>query len=350
MRYLQEVEIAEFCPISEAADWLAFGFLPSAVYDLDRDDRPIEQRQSVDSILEYMGHHFSHDLYLGEAYINERFTDVDASAYISAYEQCGGENPSTFKQSILEKKEKLQTLMEGNEDPEHVAVMKNLYEDWIASDEANLEAAESLRLLQVPILHALNAARAKLFLSLIDGRLTGKGVCMPADDEVIENWGADDWPKDFISIPKTSWDMRCVNWHDSNLELWDEKYLGVIIPTEKLLEIFPNPDLLPEHIEGNFFGKVFISEQVDTNINSGKSGTLNSRNRGAPHSTDRILEAAIHKHLDSIRDSGTFPKKREALVAEVSDFVFQTLNQEMKRTTAQRIIQRWLPKNPAHNF
>lgn len=348
MRYLQEIEIAESCPISEAADWLAFGFLPNAIYDLDRNDQPIEQRQSVDSILEYMGHHFGHDLYLGEAFIKERFPNVDASAYILAYEQCGGEKPSVLKQRILENKAKLQAIAVEDEDSAHMAVMQKLYEEWIAKEEADLEAAERLRALQVPILHALNAARAKLFLSLIGGEISGRGLRIPTDEAIIENWDTDDWPKDFTSIPATSWDMQCINWEDSNLEFCDEEYLGVIVPTNDLLRVFPEPYLPSEHLEGRYFGRTFISERNRIEINSTKPLDLRSKNRGAPHSTDRILEAAIHEHLNSIRESGAFPKKREALVAEVTDFVFQTLNQEMKRTTAQRIIQRWVPKNLAH--
>lgn len=348
MRYFQEIDLAEFCPISEAADWLAFGLLPAANYCLDKDDRPIEERLSVDDILENMGHRFGHDLYLGESYLRTVFPDVDAAAYLSAFDECDGSTPEAVQKNLSDSEERFRITLERLGDAGNIDCLKQMYQEQIKTYEAELLAAKRLRQLQVPIMHRLHAARAKLFMGLISGKVEAKGVVIPRDDKILENWEPSDWPIDFSSVPETAWDMQSIDWHGSNLELWDRRYLGVVVPTAELLRRFPVPDLPMAQIEVSTFGNAIILESSKIETPAGLSIDTRSRRRGAPHSTERILEAAIHKHLENMNDKGTLPRKREAVVAEVSDFVLRALGEQIKRTTAQRIIQRWTPRSPAH--
>lgn len=338
MRYFKEIEVSNFLPISEATDWIAFGILPEASYILDVNNQQVEERESVELILEGDGHPFGSDLYLGESYISDFFPEVDAPAYISAYEACGGQSPEEISDSLRSWIETTQRVFEKQELPEDAESLRKSFEERNAELELEFEQAVKLRALQLPIMHKVQAARVMLLMELIGGRIPAKGVQMPTDASLVEDWVEDDWPKDFSDILPSDWDMEGIDWISSNLTNWSKRHIGVIVQTSDLLARFPKPNVPPIYLAGHLLGRTLMvgSEREEYAIPE-----MGSKTRGAPHRTDRILESAIHLHLDRLTQDGNLPRKKEAQVAEISDFVSVSLRQQISRSTSQRILARW---------
>lgn len=338
MRYFKEIEISDVLPISEATDWIAFGNLPDASYILGSNDQPMEERENVGLILERDGHPFGSDLYLGKRYISEFFPEVDADAYVSAYEACGGQSPEEISEILQSWIDTTQRVFEKREISKDTETMRKSFEERNTELELELQEAARLRTLQAPIMHKVQAARAKLLMELINGGVAAKGVQMPSDESLVEDWDQDDFPTNFSDISPSDWNMEGIDWQKSNLTLWDKRYVGVIIPTLDLLARFPRPDTPTMNLTGFLFGGTFITDSEESGYVAPEVGL---KKRGAPHRTDRILESAIHGHLDRLKEEDRLPTKKEAQLAEISDFVSMTLQQQISRSTAQRILARW---------
>src|SRR6056297_159048 len=145
MRYFKEIEISGVLPIGEATDWIAFGNLPDASYILDPDNQPMEERESVDLILESDGHPFGSDLYLGKRYISEFFPEVDADAYVYAYEVCGGQTPEEISETLKSWIETTQRVVENKEISKDAETIRRSFEERNAELELELQEAARLR-------------------------------------------------------------------------------------------------------------------------------------------------------------------------------------------------------------
>ncbi len=337
MRYFREVALPEQMSISEAVDWIAFGLLPEAHWELDDNNEPIEARMQVESILQRFGHPFGSNMdTLDAGYFSEFLPEVDAERYFSAFEVCLGETPEQLTESI-NRWGGFENIASRETSPEHEN-LSEIYGDKVNDLRAELDAAIRLREIRIPLARRESSARAKLLLKMISGEIPAQGVRLPLLDSDTDNFQPDDWPTSFNVIRPENWRFEGVNWDDSNLVSWSDRYLGVVVSTIKILEHFPRPDTQPLGMSGTLVGRVFLVES-DSPYFEGPS--VAQPEKGRRHQTEKILDAAIYSHLNSLVKSNNFPPKIEAQIAEISDFVRQRLAHTLTRTTAQRILNVW---------
>ena len=319
--------------ISECAEWLAYGRLPTADWYFDRHSEVSDHdaRRDVGEIRSAGGCPVEPFDYFERAFLNIVMPDVDPDDYYRNYELCKGARPEVVmaERELLEhfRTEKLQR--KGDDE-----VFRRL------DDEEDLKASVWLERAKAPLRRLLERAQTDVFQALYDGRIDSLAVLTGTGSS---SESTNPSPEELQAVPRHLWVFSEIDWKRSNLNTPDTSFLGVTVDTLHFLALFPIPRLTPIPVSGQLYGHSLLIDMPGSGTETAPGGR---GRRGPPEAGENLLRKALVKEFLSRDRAGTLPSKGEAIIAEAQQWVLKCIGEELKRTSAQRYLEPILRKKP----
>jgi hypothetical protein len=175
----------------------------------------------------------------------------------------------------------------------------------------------------------VDAHQARLFLALLEGRLSAHGKELPRRmlryRDVPDDW--DDAP--WMPIPPDFWRSKKINWSNSSAEGRSTAYGLIMVDCEDLFDTFPPPK------GQDFAGVMKIANSLVLSTNGESEPAVKPRRGRPPFDWD-----AFHLELARRLKKGDLPKKQEALVADMQAWCKASWSRDVGRST---ILQKVKP-------
>lgn len=322
MRFFHEIQPPPTCFIVEAVYWVAVGRLPSWVYidseqEYDaRDDMAYAPLRALE--------HTRLDFTWNE--VRSCGFDVDQDRYVEASMlSAAGHDPGTIRARWANPPPHADKEILGI-----VASWERVAKDleWLNEIERQMEAAT-------------DPAWSAIFLHLSSGRLKARGWLEFSEAQQRERESVAIgplWPAGtFVDVPAKAWTHRGFNMLDSVLITRGddaEVFQAVQVHTHDLLKLFPTPSLTSaQSLAVDVFPSVALSLDDSAEPTSSPL-TPSTRRPGRPEKGGGVAkDVVLNMYGEQFRSAASGAK--EALYAEVIDFVKKAFKVTISRSTAQ---------------
>lgn len=337
MKYLDEIELAECMSISECADWLAYGRLPTAEWIFDRQTEVSDHdaRRDVGEIITAGGSPMKPFVYFDRAFLNIVMPDINPDDYYRNYDLCRGARPEVVR-AEREQLGKLQEYLRA-QSPQNEGdheMFRRL------DDEKDLKASVWLERVRAPLRRLLERAQTDVFQALYDGQIESLAVLAGTGSS---SESTNPSPEVLQTVPRHLWVYSEIDWKRSNLNTPDISFLGVTVDTLRFLALFPIPRQTPIPVSGQLYGHSLLIDMPGSDTETAPSGRVRRR---PPEAVEGLLKKAILKEFMSRYEAGSLPSKREAIIADAQLWVRNAIKVELSRTSAQRLLEPILQKMP----
>lgn len=328
MIFFQQIETPEFCYIAEAALWLALGRVPPSWREEVNDPvtgnlQYVDFRRGEEAMLKGTCRNYA------SAFHEEEFKaiglEVDYDRYLDVREKTRGLSAGDNLDSLRTDFE-LKGL-EASRDPAGMKSAASEYTHlarWVHDLEAEFDGV-------------VDEARAKVFQALVSGELEAEGWKPASHGTGDPESGAyhDPDPQGrFYPVSKSLWDRRGFDWDESVLSGDGGMFRAVQVRFDDVLACFPVPSARGHEMNGQMFGATLIIDPAA----AGDTG-LPSTRKGRPARISPEMQRAIKNYFSHRIRQGSAPQDREALYAEVVEFVKVTLGVTISHTAAQGYVK-----------
>lgn len=348
--FFEEIEISEYCSLDEAARWIAFGYVPEAVWD----EEDIGCRRFG-----------FYELLFGEGYapdlsgfykhefeflnLSEHDWDEYEKLSLAACDSHGRDIIAAFQDDDYLRKHVWCDIVEANgkretrywSQAEITAWQKeNDVTDWLKQKE---EHEALIWRIEAPLITARDSGRAKLYNAIMNGELEVSGTTEKirekchSDYEPFENkkfrefCDTFDYNDYYEEVPITDWSMSGVDWDAVELETPYTNWQLLRVKSEALMDLFPSP----ANSQLRNFEALEVSSGIVTQSGAFKSSHKPAKQRGRPRND---IKPVTNEFLRR-KKLGELPEKKEAAIAEAIEWSRDILGQPLKRTSAQRALK-----------
>lgn len=319
--YLMQVELPEYCFLSEAVEWIALGRVPQILqHDDSKHDETIDYR----FYWREMPDNFE------PSYVYPWFNKLEFDSlglvmptdYTSAAEKCFMEFVSELPKSIADNESKEPTIIEDEEG--------NSFDIWkkmAASDREKLKELGPLQdyvnKVEEPFLHYYEIAWAKMFQALTNGSISCEGIDYERWDRFAGN-NDYEGAASFSLIDAMEFSLG-FDWKKNEIIIHGKEFVSLRVKTEDILS---NSSVLlnkGEVIEVERFGAFYKT----------KSSSITSirRKKGRPYGVDW---EQLKSHLASLQRNNQLPDSKENCIYELIMFAEGKLGKSPSRSSVQR--------------
>lgn len=329
MRYFASVDLSEIMTISECAEWVAFGRLPSP--------RPVpgkkglDARRDFDAIRRADGYRVPVNYNFDAAELDQLLPGVDPDEFRRNLAICGGTEPKTFIADRWDEGPYDRELEEAETEEE-----RSIVERKIQELEAFQKAASWFRDTKEPLDHRLDKARSAVCQALMDGRLVAKGFT-PDDGD----YDAPDELWSLREIAPDDWVPEDVSWESAGLFRSSGSFDGVTVDTATVLSVFPQPRLKERPLSGHQFGAVVIVGKLDQ---PRKTALPAKKPRGVSSKASKEQIAALNADFWDRLNSGRLPAYIETAKEDAKVWLQKRYGLAVSADTAGRYIHEILDK------
>ncbi|MEQ9695940.1 hypothetical protein [Shimia sp. SDUM112013] len=338
MRFFKAVELSEWCFLSEAILFIAFGKAPEVewfgVPVPDENGRLV----GVESRFHWQGmpDNFENDTFDFDFFDPEDFSAVGIDMpenYIHAASSIlWGEIHDAYSEvefhnkyfdrldfELADKEEQLRKFEKAKAVIRDAGPLEVLFEKTNALFEVHLERVW-----------------AQLFSRIHSGDIVVEAVHFERWDELAE---ADRYELagEFTKVPKEAFRVA----HDFKQDevFFDGKtYVATRVRVEQLLDFAGNHFQLGETLTAKSFGHLLI---LDSDASLGKFLGSTRRPRGAPPALDW---ATMEAQLEKMHKLGSMPMKKEACIQELMEYAHKKLGRRVGRSSVQRRLKNTLDR------
>lgn len=335
MQLYQSVSVPSTCYILEIALWLAFGRVPEAMYDDESEEsRDGRNAQETGETIQF------HYCYSADEF-KLMGINIDLDRYLNAIDLTYGRSKADIEDGFqrIVKIFSADGCSEEEKDFRHAKIREAR-----AEAESDMENADWLAEVEAPFAPHVDGMKAVVFQALAQNRLKSTAwleFTAGEKEELAKNEMGHPLPEPpegrFVAVPNTAWTLSGFDWESSTLTSRRSVYRAVQCKWVDVTELFPTPQCDFSIKTLKIFPGVAI---VDYRGASFPAESASQRRRGRPAKGREGVEIrrVVQNYFGPKIRKDNNELKREALIAEVMEFVKIAFDTPISRSTAQAYI------------
>lgn len=170
----------------------------------------------------------------------------------------------------------------------------------------------------------------KVHKAISSGRLSSRGWLIDEEKSLELGYRVGQ----LTDVHPNEWSLWAFRLDRSSLVTDRGEFVGVQVPTLDLIGLFPKPDCELAERHGLSFGDtVILNERGDRKVQSPP------RSRGRPPKAQSSAKDVVARYFGNRILRGELPEKTEAALQQIIDFVSETFEHTISRTSAQTYLK-----------